>query len=231
MDGTLATFTLKFWKQISYGSVNWGVLPLISDLKGLYASASDVFFQHDALIKEFEKGSHNISYHWEWQRSYPRASPMKSYDVFFKGTVRLSGRRVVTPPPVDDFLGFLYFMLDELGVHPDLKTVWDIVPLSFVADYFLPIGDSLEAIHPRGWYHPTAYFSGGLTISGETVTLNIPLSEYRPGGVRARHNVYRRVYGVNNILPTRPPMKIQWQSPNARELFNTAYLARGRFGK
>lgn len=38
----------------------------------------------------------------------------------------------------------LYVRLDSLGINPTLKNLWDIVPLSFVLDWIIPIGDYLE---------------------------------------------------------------------------------------
>lgn len=35
----------------------------------------------------------------------------------------------------------LWYQLDQLGLQPNLQNIWDMVPYSFVVDWFLPLGD------------------------------------------------------------------------------------------
>jgi len=35
--------------------------------------------------------------------------------------------------------------LDNMGLYPDLSTLWNAVPFSFIVDYFIPVGKRLEA--------------------------------------------------------------------------------------
>lgn len=51
----------------------------------------------------------------------------------------------------------LYVMLKRTGLCLDAYSVWDMIPLSFVADWFLPIGDFLEDFS-QNWVANSAIF-------------------------------------------------------------------------
>lgn len=51
----------------------------------------------------------------------------------------------------------LYVMLKRTGLCLDAYAVWDMIPLSFVADWFLPIGDFLEDFS-QNWVANSAIF-------------------------------------------------------------------------
>lgn len=53
-----------------------------------------------------------------------------------------------------------HFMADSFGLNNPLEIAWDLVPYSFVLDWFLPIGDSLAALNS----------TTGLTKMGDSVT-------------------------------------------------------------
>jgi hypothetical protein len=47
--------------------------------------------------------------------------------------------------------------LKRLGLQPDLYNAWDMIPFSFVADWFLPIGDYLEHMQKVDWMNSMPY--------------------------------------------------------------------------
>lgn len=51
----------------------------------------------------------------------------------------------------------LYVMLKRTGLFLDAYSIWDMIPLSFVADWFLPIGDFLEDFS-QNWVANSAIF-------------------------------------------------------------------------
>lgn len=61
----------------------------------------------------------------------------------------------------------------DLDVFPELGNIWDIVPYSFVIDWFLPLGDFLEQIDSRT-YRSTLNFVRG-TYSRKTTASVHPL--------------------------------------------------------
>lgn len=51
----------------------------------------------------------------------------------------------------------LYVMLKRTGLCLDAYNIWDMIPLSFVIDWFLPIGDFLEDFS-QNWVADSAIF-------------------------------------------------------------------------
>jgi hypothetical protein len=211
LDGTIAMFTRKFWSQLTYGSVNWGLLPFISDVRSLYSTLEDIF--SGRLMRDF--GSLQ-----KLHRAFPVS--VVTNDYRFVGTAYLNGTMQIAPPSP---LELLQIMLDELGVYPDAKTVWDVIPLSFVADYFLPIGDILESTHPRGWFSPNYAFEGHLTLKGRW-SRTVPLGDGDPEHKVWYHGKgYQRGIPFNGALFNGPAtVNVEWKSPSPRGLMNTAYL-------
>lgn len=239
IDDTLAMFSAKFLKSLTrrrivgnkvkvsgvsgsaYGAYTWGVVPLLNDLQGLLRSAQDIFGGGLAKSLEDAKDSAVIApvnkevdyYDWGGSRVKGR--------VF--GTLRLTGGfHLPDLAPLD----YLMILLDELGVHPDLKTAWDLTPMSFVADYFLPIGDLLDQLHPRGWFKPVITYDG--KISAKLTTVNYVTSTYDSNSVIAEvvgSYYYRGNIAYDFIPQPSKPLKFNWKAPSMRELFNTAYVA------
>lgn len=226
LDDLIATFTLKFWKQLTYGAFNWGILPLISDLKSLSASFDDVFNGGIAsAIDSFNEKEYS-TYSIKLDGLVP-GLPRHTYE--FKGKLRLSGSHHVSFPSSSPTTALQLF-LDELGVHPDLRTIWDLIPLSFVLDYFLPIGDILESAHPRGWFRPNFYFSGSASLSGElTLKRQLQFEQYAvvyPDDSKSR--CYTRTQSISSDLSYRDlglPNNYKF-GLSLRQLFNLGYLAK-----
>lgn len=45
----------------------------------------------------------------------------------------------------------LFINMERYGFEPSLYNAWDLIPFSFVADWFLPIGDTLEELSKETW--------------------------------------------------------------------------------
>ena len=65
----------------------------------------------------------------------------------------------------------ILFTLDQLGVINPLSIGWELIPFSFVVDWFVPIGDALQSVVPpqgiralRGW----TYVKARGTVTEET---------------------------------------------------------------
>jgi len=217
-DDTMAMFSAKFAKNISYGAVNWGILPFISDVKSLAASLDAI---NGKIASSYEKIlGKRITRRSSWAKTFP-LQPWVDYEV--QGTTTISGYITGNVQFPDSITSALAVFLDELGFHPDAKTIWDIIPLSFVGDYFLPIGDWLESFHPRGWFNPSMEFTGGLTVSAK-ITERYKYSGHSGGGLK--YDYYNRLGQTVMSIPIRPPVQPEFKSPSFRELFNTAYVSR-----
>ncbi len=218
LDSTVAMFTLKFWKQISYGAVNWGLLPFISDVNSLVSTVGDITGK---IAKSYDKLANRQTIRKPFYH-HQRVSTLE--ERIYDGTYCLGGNFTSfgdLPGPNNG----IQILLDEIGFHPDLKTVWDVIPLSFVADYFIPVGDYLESVHPRGWFNPQFSLNGSLSTKG--------MLEVRSNYVTKpmhRYQVYTRERGSFK-LSQKPTIYPEWKSPDAKQLFNTAYLARAFLSK
>lgn len=149
LDDTLKTFTLKFWKSLSYGSFTWGVLPLVQDVQAV----SETIANLSAGIGKLVPYEDEIKFH----DTVDLVGVYDTYTCNSDVTVRQSG--FVSYPDGTEILQ----SYDSFGFHPDLSTAWDLVPLSFVVDYLLPVGDWLDSLRHKGWCR-TMNFSGWSTI-------------------------------------------------------------------
>lgn len=80
------------------------------------------------------------------------ASYRGEYTVHITGSVKGSGRMIFF---VDNPFTFT---LDQLGVTNPFSLAWELIPYSFVVDWFLPVGDMLRSVMPpAGVKIATAY--------------------------------------------------------------------------
>jgi hypothetical protein len=108
--------------------------------------------------------------------------------------------------------------LDRLGLANPLRLSWDLVPLSFVTDWFVPIGPCLDSlVPPKGIVFVDGYsqlrceLSGEFhyiprgTVSGDTITNTFDLSGYE----RNRYVNWPKA----GLYTTRDPLKVaNWAS-------------------
>lgn len=232
LDETIAMFCLDFFKNFSYGAYNWGLNPLIADLKGLFATLTDLFGGID-LEKELNNFT-KFPQSWNIHPPYPISLP--NYGVSGVSVGLLAGDfEVITwggisceIPQIDPLLLSAQIFLEEIGFHPDLLTIWSLTPLSFVLDYFLPIADLIERIHPRSWFNPKFCIGGPFVIKGRNLV------------VQRRETFYSKVYQYPHFtdcfyqyrskenekavaVGKIPP--VTWNAPSLLQVFNTSYIA------
>lgn len=218
LDDTIAMFSKKFIKSLfsksSYGAISWGVVPFVNDLKALYSNFEDIF-----LGKAFSERVRRCRV----AANIPRTVVNANYFGTVHGNVRLSGTYTLPDLTIGDALAII---LDELGANPDLSLAWDLVPLSFAANYFLPIGKAIDTLHPRGWYEPEVLFDG-------TVSLKLHCTSYLlhpndsaniPAKGLVSGKVYRRMPYSYSFGPQKFRPKMSWKAPLAEQLFSAAYL-------
>lgn len=122
-----------------YLAIRMGILPLISDLQGALKILSDnKAFRRTARGQQvFSKTASDIQYvgerfgkTWSVHRQVTRMMTFRS-GILYESSVL--GRT-----------------LGQLGLTRPLSTVWESLPWSFVADWFLQVGNWLDAIQPSG---------------------------------------------------------------------------------
>lgn len=205
LDETLALFRKETWSKVSYGQYTWGVAPFVADMKALLNT-----------IERLSEDISNVSYENEYAVTGTEASLTES--VVYDFTVRHTGT-----VDMSDYSSEAARLLDRLGFHPDIATVWDLIPLSFVVDYILPVGRFLEQVSRRGWVH-SAHFSGWTTIKG-TITrerkVYTEFSDWEPYGnfeVFLRHRNSYPLLLDTDVDPLLPEL------PSFKELFNILYI-------
>jgi hypothetical protein len=222
IDGTIAMFSKKFLRDISYGAFTWGVLPFLSDLRALAQSLMDLYTglkNYPRCTRVRRRVSYSKAFAYEDTFALGVDYPIQQIEA----QISVNGVITFYPPDLSKPLNRLRLLLDEIGFHPDLKTAWDVIPLSFVLDYFIPIGDLLESLHPRGWGSYHYDFSGYLTAKGRYTTawtsqiFGQPRSLYVPSTWEFYEREFRSTALSNNE-------GVSFETPSLKELFNTTYL-------
>jgi hypothetical protein len=221
LDDTLAMFSLKFIKRFSYGSFTWGIMPFLNDVRALADSYSDIINGYEYNFTR----SHSIETVWK-KKSFNMISVFDDAEnILFEcsGKVRINGSATANLDLARSKVNHLYFLLDEVGANPDPAAFWDALPLSFVVDYFVNIGEALEELHPRGWavydwsaygYHTyQAHFKHQVrTLSGSN------------SGLWSSGEMFIRT-GLGPILVSNQrETNLTFKSPSLRQWFNVTYL-------
>lgn len=216
IDEILATLTWKFWRQLSYGAITWGIVPLISEIESGLKAIQNITKSIDGT--QYEATTYNVinfSYgefagdfwrmHWQGTTSIKYHASGKAY----YGDLGISS------------------ILDRIGFHPDLATLWELVPFSFVVDYIFPIGKFLEGLRRGGWVK-AVYFDGWVTAKVNTQGhMFAPYWEsfdYVPERVPFEYDAYFR-YPHSSVLVAPEATLPQFELPTFEEVFNMAYLA------
>jgi hypothetical protein len=209
LKDTLALFTAKFWKELTYGSLTWGVVPFIGEIQAIA----------ETLAKLSTYGVDAESYPYEdtldIQVDYVQPKTL------IRGTLtyRLSGTLSFEAIPV------IYKLYDAIGFHPDVETYWDSIPLSFIMNQFLPIHTLIDDIVDQGWVSH-ANFNGwwskkfvgehSKTVTSWGLTTGFPFS------------VYQRGMALGSVAETYyPPSLPQAELPRSVDMFNAFYLIQG----
>jgi len=179
--------------DLDVGTIAYGFVPLISDLEALYNAAKRL----------------TANFVLQDQPSYYDRTPV-SIDT---GMVPNIGREKLTGSilfsgkieyPSSPILG----VLDSVGFHPDLATLWELIPLSFLVDAILPIGDFLESFRQGGWVK-AVYFQGRRTFKGEFEWALDTWTNGTTGEIRGSASCYiREPYGgvlSTQSQPVEPP--------------------------
>lgn len=160
------------WLELQYG---WK--PLLSDIYQGYQDFHHGFEPHlsgkgVALIK-------------------PEVS-FKSFNIATQTTTTISGKRVSGWKVRLDFTAdneALAFSR-QLGLTNPLSIAWELIPFSFVADWFIPVGDLIDALDaPLGlsWKGGSRTFFQFLNLHGESSTDS---SSVTTGGTSSYHAEY-----------------------------------------
>lgn len=218
LDDSILIFTKKFWKELSYGSFTWGVLPFVNDLQALLGRI-------EPLINAI-----NGDFSWENESSFEvTLPPIVGWPeiIISNGKLRRTGKLV--PPAGINILGYF----DHLGFHPDVSTAWDLVPFSFLVDYLFPIGDFLDNLSQRGWTRFIT-FDGWTTIKYEIAHSTYADSQANFNsvnyGVKADWDMFTRTRHISVLEVPQTKKDLDISVPTLRQMMNLLYVDRSNRG-
>lgn len=181
-------------------------MPFVNDLKNILELVKNLGDDISASNYEFKTG---------FKKSIPDTYNVEG-TILTQGTVDLSVNHEAA------------IWLDRLGFHPDIGTAWDLVPLSFVVDWILPVGDFLSSLHTRGWVRQVR-FNGWRSIK---------YKGYAHIGTRSEDYVFRgdsdgpipisgyyrdRLLGYIDVH-SKTPEDFDLLIPSLKQMFNMFYI-------
>lgn len=145
----------------AYAEMSWGWLPLVRDIPKLCKAVS----MQMENVKRFGGEGNAVKINVGSTITDHASNGLGSNPYFVSG---VGGKSRMSGYLTSRFgLGWNHPILkqfslaaDAIGFHPDLATAWEVFPASFIINEFVPIGDMLDKIHPRGWFHKGQTFTG-----------------------------------------------------------------------
>jgi len=99
------------------------------------------------------------------------------------------------------------YQLNQLGVANPLNTVWELVPLSFVVDWFIPIGDFLRALTgPLGTTFSHGYEDHVIEADVTVDFCRYGWSTFKKGTTPSYH--WQMFVFQRRVLTTNPPSRL-----------------------
>lgn len=169
----------------AYMAISWGFQPLLSDVLGAFEKLEQERPERIKLSATLKSKGHDV-----YDMPGTDTQPSWSHEMWFNGQVRGTFSADVG----NSFTNSLH----SLGITNPVATIYKTLPLSFVLDWFLPIGSWLEGVIPvpglvneslcmsyscvggynytshespyiDAWHNPNPYASEGLETSSSTV--------------------------------------------------------------
>lgn len=109
-------------------AVNYGILPTISDLKDIIAALKKASPYQDRNGFDTHNASHFAS------------EQVGNYQFSLEQRLKIAVNKQ------DSGMNALADSLENIGLAPTLQNIWDLVPYSFVIDWFINVGDFLERV-------------------------------------------------------------------------------------
>lgn len=191
------------WLQYQYG---W--LPTMSDIYGL----SEVIARRvQEGIPHYKRASHTSSVNDQWVSGLFRNTHAELF------TIRTKARYIVREPKLKS--------LAQVGFTNPAHLVWELLPYSFVVDWFIPVGDYLSSLDALvGVEDLVVARSSDRLRRIESVGVN-PVFDVSPASLLVERERIR--YGVNNNLAL-PTLRYK-PSITLAKLVNAAALVRQLF--
>jgi hypothetical protein len=204
---------LSVLRQVNLLDYQFGVKPLLRDLETLIGNMANAETRYNRLIAGMMiPVSGRESNQFGGKLTF-QSSSFQSDTILV--TCRHKGLIRATYPGITEASQSLGLAFDMIGLHIDASVAWDALPFSWLADWFVPIGDFIDQQVDRRWIRPS--FEGGISYSVSMsgflkhtqTTLSQPVVYQRPNSVE--FTSYQRDYcSVNTFFQkyadvTEPP--------------------------
>jgi len=140
---------LKTPEDFRFIDYQFGIAPLVADIKAALSSYDNAVASLNEKMKKYRSIPCTATY---------RRTVMKdghvSYDpgwfhyqqATYRVTTRMSGEIVMDVPIMSQVCPQLYAVLDSLSIDVSASNAWNALPFSWLVDWFVPVGDFLEAL-------------------------------------------------------------------------------------
>lgn len=152
------------------GFLSWkfAIAPLISDIRGIHTALNQYKTRIDALVSK-TGGRRRKHFTYSWNEHETTVDEISFHgllvpDTAFRGCVTYQAVRDVVPNPsvfhaeVEYNYNYTQYqlqnaatlaLLDALGVNFSPRIIWDALPFSFVVDWVLKVGQSLDQFETK----------------------------------------------------------------------------------
>lgn len=173
---------IKSLDKYRYVDYQFGISPMIGDIKNIHnalsTSIAAINSRLDAyakpvpfrLARTYHTGASKLVSEWSYRNLGRTVNYDGNFKCAFNGTVK------VELPLLSRYNRDYTIWLDQIGFHPDLATVYEAIPFSWMVDWFVPVGDYLESLS-SSWLNPSIYFDGSFscTYTASTTVRLLPV--------------------------------------------------------
>lgn len=193
----------------AYLAYHFGVEPLIQDIYALTERLADM------ELRKLITAHRNSVFNYKTDNGYDR------YEFAYKIRYRQTAVQTQTNPGLA--------LLNDVGLVNPMSIAWELIPFSFVVDWFYPIGDILRGITDElGYSYSNAYVTRFIQcdIAFTQLRTNYPLQAVANG----HRNRFRTIF-IERMLsnPTPPgfePMALKpWSRSLTRALTSISLLS------
>lgn len=186
----------------NYLTVRYGILPTISDLRSIFGAFKKVIPNRDRFGDENFYASHRVS------------------EVIDKITIEVEQHVKLSVGKEDNAFDALFTGLERVGLFPNLENIWDLIPYTFVIDWFVNVGEFLERVdtHQR-----LLRFNVSLVTMSRKQTVTATVTPTREEPIHGTLSLVRYHRWVT-IKPPAPPLSLQPSHQGANHWLDASAL-------
>lgn len=206
------------WLEYSLG---W--MPILADAKGLLKLAEEGLLRADRGPRFSVRGKAQTDFSWSVTTDGQGASNLPGGRTVVTGQTVVVGRAGML---LEFKAGATGLTSVGLGTFDPLSAVWELIPFSFVFDYFVDVGSYLEQLSSLQDVTVKAGFESSMQLAFGQAVMEKPESNGWLAGMKPKADftwrLYRRQSWLGNVALRKP----LWDGLNARRITTIASLYR-----